>query len=102
MSQVIIYQPTKSAMQSGKGTSLLWHLEYELENRRTIDPLMGWTSSSDMKQELCLTFDSKEAAITFAEKEGMSYRLVEPHVRRKKIRSYAENFTQIPVTKPFI
>ena len=31
---------------------------------------MGWTSSADMKQQLRLRFDTKEAAVAYAEREG--------------------------------
>ena len=46
-----IYKPAKNAMQSGRARTKLWQLEYEPESRRTPDPLMGWTSSDDMRQQ---------------------------------------------------
>ena len=58
-----IYKPARNAMQSGTAKSKEWVLDYEPEQPRMIDPLMGWTSSADMKQELRLQFDSKEEAI---------------------------------------
>ena len=47
-----IYKPSRSAMQSGKGKSENWLLEFETEAPRTTDPLMGWTSSGDTRQQL--------------------------------------------------
>ena len=47
-----IYQPTKSAMQSGRALTKRWLLEYEPESPRKIDPLMGWTSSGDMLSQV--------------------------------------------------
>ena len=44
-----IYRPSKNATQSGMGKTKLWRLDYTPESARTIEPLMGWTSSSDMK-----------------------------------------------------
>ena len=41
--QVRIYQPAKSAMQSGRGNAKKWLMEYEPTARRSVDPLMGWT-----------------------------------------------------------
>ena len=38
-----IYQPARSAMQSGEAKDN-WLLEYEPEKPREIEPLMGWTS----------------------------------------------------------
>ena len=64
-----IYQPARSAMQSvqSKGD---WLLEYEPEKPREIEPLMGWTSSSDMRSQVKLRFDTKEEAIAYAERNG--------------------------------
>ena len=87
-----IYKPSRSAMQSGKGKSESWLLEFEPGAPRTIDPLMGWTSSDDTRQQLKLSFDSKELAIAYAEKNGLDYVVaVEPPVRTHK-KSYSDNF----------
>ena len=64
-----IYRPAPNAMQSGRARTKLWLLEYEPERPRGIDPLMGWTSSSDMRQQVQLEFDTKEEAIAYAEPE---------------------------------
>ena len=50
-----IYQPARTATQSGQGKDK-WILEYEPEQPRVIEPLMGWTSSSDMKSQIRLQF----------------------------------------------
>ncbi len=68
-----IYRPARNAMQSGKGKAELWLLEYEPELPQTAEPLMGWTSSADMKQQLRLIFESKEQAIAYAERNGIAY-----------------------------
>ena len=54
-----IYKPARTAMQSGPARTKEWVLEYEPEMAREIDPLMGWTSSRDMKQQLQLSFDTQ-------------------------------------------
>ena len=81
-----IYQPTRSAMQAvqSKGD---WLLEYEPEKPREIEPLMGWTSSSDMRSQVKLKFDSKEEAIAYAERSGIAYRVEEPKPEATKILS---------------
>ncbi len=53
-----IYKPAKSATQSGLGRTKLWVLQFEQETPREIEPLMGWTSSGDMRQQIRLTFDT--------------------------------------------
>jgi hypothetical protein len=87
-----IYKPAKSAMQSGEARSKEWVLEHEPESPRRIDPLMGWTSSSDMSAEVRLYFASKEEAVAFAERNGMAYTVADPKPRKPVRKSYAENF----------
>ena len=86
-----IYRPARTATQSGQGKDK-WVLEYEPEVARSIDPLMGWTSSSDMKSQIKLQFDTKEEAIAYAERNGVAYRVEEPMPTTRKIMSYSDNF----------
>ena len=89
-----IYQPARNAMQSGQAKTRYWLLEFAPESPRSIDPLMGWTSSSDMHSQLHMKFDSKEDAVAFAEAEGIAYTVTEPHKRKPLVREggYGENF----------
>jgi len=57
-----IYQPAKTAMQSGTGKTHSWVLEFAPASAREVDPLMGWTSSGDMEAQVKLRFESREAA----------------------------------------
>jgi ETC complex I subunit conserved region len=86
-----IYLPARSAMQSGQAKDK-WMLEYEPEVPLWIDPLMGWTSSSDMKAQVKLLFDTKEEAIAYAQRNGVAYRVEEPKPATLKIQSYSDNF----------
>ncbi len=92
MTAVRIYQPAKSAMQSGRGKTKHWVVEYEPGPHRFTDPLMGWIGSSDTRAQLRLRFDSREQAIAYAERKGLSYTVRDPHVRRIKPKNYAEKF----------
>ena len=87
-----IYRPARTAMQSGTAKTDRWLLEYEPEQPRQIEPLMGWTSSGDMKQQLSLHFDSKEEAIAYCEREGIAYQVIEPKVRAARTIAYSDNF----------
>jgi hypothetical protein len=87
-----IYQPPKNAMQSGKARSRQWLLEYEPQSPSQPDPLMGWTSSSDMLQQVQLEFDSREEAVAYAEKNAIPYQVFEPHRPAAKSKSYSDNF----------
>jgi len=87
-----IFQPARNAMQSGKARSRGWALVYDAEAPRSADPLMGWTSSGDMKQQLRLTFDSREEAMAYAERNGIAYRVEDTKPVRLQLKSYSDNF----------
>ena len=79
-------------MQSGKAKIGNWVLEFEPEQRRKIDPLMGYTSSGDMKSQIRLVFDTREEAVAYAEKNGIAFRVETPKEPKRRQISYAENF----------
>jgi len=87
-----IYRPSKTAMQSGEARTKEWVLEFAPASPRTIDPLMGWTSSRDMYSQVHLEFDTKDEAIDYAQRNGFAYTVFEPQPRRAIIKSYADNF----------
>ncbi|GAB4525099.1 MAG: ETC complex I subunit [Parvularculaceae bacterium] len=88
-----IYRPSKTAMQSGKAKSHSWVLEFEQRTPRRIDPLMGWTGSTDMLAgEVRLYFDDKASAIAYAKKHGIPHQVIETPEPRPVPKSYSENF----------
>lgn len=87
-----IYKPAKTATQSGRAKARHWLLEMEPRSPKEPDPLCGWIGSDDTEQQIRITFPSKEAAITFAERNGLEYRVYDPHARVVRPKSYAENF----------
>lgn len=89
-----IYQPPRSAMTSGQGNTKTWILEYAPTERRRLDPLMGWTGSGDMTSQVKMGFETKEAAIDYAERHGIAYHVEEPKKRKPNIRprGYGGNF----------
>ena len=89
---VRIFKPAKTAMQSGEARTKEWVLEFEPQSAPSVDPLMGWTSSSDMKSQVRLEFDTKDEAIAYATREGFAYTLSEPKPRKPIRKSYADNF----------
>ncbi|NJN05729.1 MAG: ETC complex I subunit [Rhodobacteraceae bacterium] len=90
---VNIYRPSKTAMQSGNRKTRQWLLEFEPGAPKLADPLMGWLGSSDTRSQVRLEFDSRESAVTFAERNGLTYRIHEPRARRVHPKSYADNFS---------
>ena len=87
-----IFQPARTAMQQGRAKTKSWVLEWEPSEPRRADALMGWIGSGDTRRQVQLRFDSKEAAIEYAESKGMAYVVREPHGREIKPKSYADNF----------
>jgi hypothetical protein len=87
-----IYKPAKTAMQSGKAKTRDWVLDFEPETPRTIDPLMGWTSSSDMRQQVRLQFATCEEAVAYCQREGIAYRVLADKEPARRTMSYSDNF----------
>ena len=78
-------------MQSGRGKLKKWVLEFHTKDP-SINPLMGWETSTDTLEEVILKFSSKEKAIEYAEKNNISYTVIKPKKKEFVIKSYADNF----------
>lgn len=87
-----IYRPSKTAMQSGKAKTENWVLDFDPEAAKTIEPLMGYTASSDMRQQVRMTFHTKEEAIAYAQRNKIPYRVIEKQPRKVRPASYSDNF----------
>ncbi len=89
-----IYRPARTAMQSGMAKTHDWVLDYVQATPRTIDPLMGWTSSDDTQAQVRMQFETKEAAMEYAAAHGIDAVVTEPKPRKPNLRpgGYGENF----------
>jgi hypothetical protein len=87
-----IYKPAKTAMQSGHAKTKEWVLNFAPEEPREIEPLMGWTSSGDMKQQVTLRFHTKEEAVAYCERRGIAYQVFEAQEPARRKIAYADNF----------
>jgi NADH dehydrogenase ubiquinone Fe-S protein 4 len=87
-----IYRPSKTAMQSGRAGTRFWRLEFAPSSPRTIDPLMGWTSSADMRSQVRLKFDTEEEAVAYCVKHNIPYEVEPPQTRTIRPKAYADNF----------
>ena len=92
MKKAKIYKPTKTSMQSGIGSTKKWVLEYIIDESTSINPLMGWESSSNTLSELKLFFDSKDQAIDYANKNKIEFVVIENNQRSFVKKSYTDNF----------
>ena len=87
-----IFRPARNAMQSGKANTRRWHLVYEPESARKIEPLMGYTSSADMNQQINLSFDTREEAESYARRKGIAFTVLPEQSPERKRVSYPDNF----------
>ena len=88
-----IFRPSKTAMQSGKGKTQDWVLEFEPRDARRSDPLMGWTVTSDTaSSQVQLSFDTKDEAVRYADQHGIAFQLIDTKPAKRIIKAYADNF----------
>ena len=89
---VRIFKPAKTAMQSGRGKTQSWVMEFEPGARIEPDALMGWSGSADTRAQVKLRFASAEEAVAHAEKNGWAYAVQAPKERQIRPKAYADNF----------
>ena len=89
-----IYQPARTAMQSGPARTKGWVLEFAPATARNVDPLMGWNSSGDTQSQVRLAFDTLAEAEAYAAAQGIDVEVTLPKLRKPVIRArgYGENF----------
>jgi len=87
-------------MQSGGAKGENWRIDFDTMSGsgRWENPLMGWASSGDYMQGTRISFRSKEAAVTFAEKQGWDYYIQGDTIKRIPPKNYAENYVYKPNT----
>ena len=75
---VRIYKESKPATQSGHYNGHLWKLDWDVlgKSNRWENDLMGYQGSGDYMQGTIMKFDTKEAAIKFAEGQGWDLSLI--------------------------
>ncbi|EJF96004.1 ETC complex I subunit [Bartonella taylorii] len=87
-----IYNPAKTAMQSGRRSTGVWILQYEPLQAKMLEPLMGYTATSDMNNQIKIQFNRKEEAVAFARKNAIPYRVEKTHRSIRRAVSYSDNF----------
>jgi len=87
-----LYQRPKSAMQSGRGRMGDWLLEIERAEAQRPDPLTGWPGSGATDTQVQLRFATREAALAYANANGLTLEIVPLGPRSLKLQAYADNF----------
>ena len=88
----LIFQPSKSAMQSGLGKSEKWCLSNSTANESFMNSVFCWTGSSNSEKNLTLFFDTLESAVRYAESKSFKFDVIEPKKRKIIKKSYSRNF----------
>ncbi len=92
MVQARIYQIPKNAMQSGRARTDAWMLEYEPSEPQRPDPLTGWAGSGNTRGQIKLGFPTLDAAVAYAQREGIAHHVIPAPMRKLKLQAYADNF----------
>ena len=87
-----IIEEQRKTTQSGKAKAGRWTLEFERQQPQRPDPLTGWSGSGDTNTQVRLTFDSRDAALAYAERKGLTVHVVPAPPVPLKIQAYADNF----------
>jgi hypothetical protein len=88
-----IYQPAKTAMQSGKRGTHRWVLAFDKPAPSTPDALMGWNTQADTITQVRLTFPTAEEAVAYANAKRIPFTLLAPQSSAVPPKAYAENFS---------
>jgi hypothetical protein len=74
----IIESPARSVTQAGKSREGGWVLRFRPRGRTYVEPLMGWVGNDDPLAHLTLRFPTRQAAIRYAQRQGLPYEVREP------------------------
>src|SRR5690606_32895126 len=70
---VVSYRPARPALPPGKPTTRHWKLRFKRRTPPFIEPLMGWTGGDDPLTQVELTFPTRESAVAYAERQGLTF-----------------------------
>ena len=82
MPRARIYRPARSPVQSGGANTRSWILKFEPEVPLFIEPLMGWTGSTDPLRQVRMSFPDRESAVRFALRQGYDFTVCTRRDRR--------------------
>ena len=88
----IIFQPTKSAMQSGLNNSKKWCLTNVEAHKTYLNSIFCWTGSSNPEKNIQIFFDDLDSAVRFAKSKGHNFEIINTPKRKIIKKSYSNNF----------
>ena len=75
-----------------------WVLDFDSTVPTFVDPLTGWTGSSDPLNQVQIRFADAENAKAFAEMQGWRYEVLGSPPHQLALQSYADNFKCDPLS----
>ena len=84
--EAVIARRKRPVATSGQARTGEWVLRFERRTPPFIEPLMGWTGGGDTLAQVELTFTSRDEAIAYAERQGLSYRVESEPMMTAQIR----------------
>ena len=87
-----VFQPPKTAMQSGWAKTHQWVVEFLPSSAKRPDALMGWSGSGDTQMQVRLRFTTQAEATAYADRHSLAYEVEQPKRRRVCPKAYADNF----------
>jgi hypothetical protein len=94
MTEVRIARRTAQPVQAGPARLDEWVLEFAPVDPPEVDLLMGWLSSTDVRQQVRIGFPTLETALAYCRRQGWEA-TVETPPRRPRRRGYADNFVPL-------
>ena len=88
----IIFQPTKSAMQSGLNNSKKWCLTNVETHKTFLNSVFCWTGTSNPEKNIQIFFDELDSAVRFAKSRGYFFEIIDTPKRKIIKKSYSNNF----------
>ncbi|MXQ11916.1 NADH dehydrogenase ubiquinone Fe-S protein 4 [Microvirga makkahensis] len=73
--QAVISRRKPSVTTSGRADMRGWVLRFERRSPQTTEPLMGWIAGDDPLAQVELTFETREQAVAYADREGLACRV---------------------------
>ena len=91
-----IYKPSRHTMQIGRAKMKNWVLDYcpsgSPMDKRSLDPLMSWTSTTQTHTQIHLNFLTRKDAVAYAKTHDIPYTIIPEQPLKQTIKSYANNF----------
>jgi len=92
--QAVISCRRQPVTTAGRARTGQWALRFERRTPPEIEPLMGWTGGDDTLTQVELTFDTREQAVAYAERQNLAYRVESEGATPVRTRTLSQEASQ--------